>query len=86
MVSTRIKNKDARLGAPVMTEAAKIKAGIPSTKRQSKKPSKAEQIRILEARIAAFENPDDDDTMPISQEPLVSPLLSFFPSLTSLAT
>ncbi|KAF9783793.1 hypothetical protein BJ322DRAFT_1109639 [Thelephora terrestris] len=70
MVSTRIKNKDARPGAPVMTEAAKIKAGIPSAKRQSKKPSKAEQIRILEARIAAFENPDDDDTMPISQEPL----------------
>ncbi|KAF9780629.1 hypothetical protein BJ322DRAFT_1023859 [Thelephora terrestris] len=53
-----------------MTEAAKIKAGIPSVKRQSKKPSKAEQIHILEAQIAAFENPDDDDTMPISQEPL----------------
>jgi hypothetical protein len=75
MVNTRPKNQNTHPAAPVMTQAAKIKAGIiPKKPRQSKMPSKAEQIRILEARIAAFENPEDD-AMPISQEPLVS--LSF---------
>lgn len=69
MVGTRQKNKDTHPGAPVMTKAAKIKAGIP-TKRQTKQPSRAEQIRILQARLAVFENPDD--AIPVSQEPLVS--------------
>lgn len=53
-----------------MTEAAKIKAGIPSTKRQNKKVTKDDKIRLLEARIAAFEHPDDAVT--ISRDPLVS--------------
>ena len=71
MVGTRAKNKDSHPAAPVMTEAAKIKVGIPSTKRRTKKPTKDEQIRQLEARLAAFEHPDE--TTPVSNEPLVSP-------------
>ena len=71
MVGTRAKNKTAHPAAPVMTNAAKIKAGIP-TKRRTKKPSQKEQIRELEARLEAFEHPDE--TPPISKEPLVSPV------------
>jgi hypothetical protein len=54
-----------------MTEAAKLKAGIPSKKRQAKALSKADQIRLLEARLAAFEHPDDDAAA-VLKEPLVS--------------
>ncbi|KAF9779590.1 hypothetical protein BJ322DRAFT_1113390 [Thelephora terrestris] len=68
MAGTRAKNKDKHPAAPVMTHAAKIKAGIPSAKRQSKRTTKDEKIRELEARLAAFENPDDVDA--ISKEPL----------------
>ena len=71
MVGTRTKNKDSHPAAPVMTEAAKIKAGIPSTKRRTKKPTKDKQIPQLEARLTAFEHPDE--TTPVSNEPLVSP-------------
>jgi hypothetical protein len=67
MVSTRTKNKSAHPAAPVMTEAAKKKAGIP-TKRRSKKATKDDTIRELEARIAALESPGGD---PFSKEPLV---------------
>jgi hypothetical protein len=70
MVGTRPKNKTARPAAPVMTEAAKSKAGIPSSKRRPKGPTKDEKIRILEARLAAFENPDEATA--VSKEPLVS--------------
>lgn len=52
-----------------MTEAAKIKAGIPTTKRRGKKPTKDEQIRELQARLTALENPDEAAT--VSKEPLV---------------
>ena len=77
MVGTRPKNKNAHPAAPVMTEAAKTRAGIPSAKRRTKKPTKDEQIRELEARLAAFEHPDE--TTAISKEPLVSRLLSCNP-------
>ena len=72
MVGTRARNKDVHPAAPVMSEAAKVKAGIVSTKRRSKRPTKAEEIRQLRAQIAAMENPDD--TNPTSKEPLVSSL------------
>jgi hypothetical protein len=70
MAGTRPKNKTAHPAAPVMTNTAKIKAGIPTAKRQTKKISKADQIRELEARLATFEHPDDGNF--ISKEPLVS--------------
>ena len=76
MVNTRKTNKDARPAAPVMTKAAKIKVGVP-TKHVTKAPSKGEKICILEAHLAAYEDPDD--TVAMSQEPLVSRLLSFVP-------
>ena len=75
MVGTRPKNKGAHPGAPVMSDAAKVKAGIKPAKRRTKKPTKDEQIRQLQARLNALENPDQ--TVPISNEPLVS-LVSFF--------
>ena len=53
-----------------MTEAAKIKVGIPFAKRRTKKPTKDEQIRRLEARLAALEHPDE--ATPVSNKPLVS--------------
>ena len=71
MVNTRARNKDVHPAAPVMSEAAKLKVGIITTKRRSKKPMKAEEIRELRAKVAALENPDD--TNPTSKEPLVSP-------------
>jgi len=57
-----------------MTEAAKIKAGIPTAKRRTKKPTKDEQIRELQARLAALEYPDE--AAGVSKEPLVSLLSS----------
>lgn len=68
MVGTRNKNKDAHPGAPAMTNAAKIKAGIP-TKKQQRGRTKDEQIRELKALVAAANN--TDDTAAISKEPLV---------------
>ncbi|KAF9780981.1 hypothetical protein BJ322DRAFT_1112370 [Thelephora terrestris] len=68
MAGTRAKNKTARPAAPVMTNATKIKAGIPTAKRQTKKISKADQIRELKAHLATFEHPDDSDS--VSKEPL----------------
>ena len=70
MVGTRPKNKNAHPAAPVMTEAAKVKAGIPSAKRCTKGLTKDEKIRELEARLATFEHPDE--AVAISKEPLVS--------------
>jgi len=70
MVGTRQKNKNVHPATPVMTEAAKLKAGIPSVRRRTKKPTKDEQIRELQARLAALEDPDESAT--ISKEPLVS--------------
>ena len=67
MVSTRTKNKTTHPAAPVMTSAAKQKAGIP-TKRRPKKVTKDDTIRELQARIAALESPGGE---PFSKEPLV---------------
>ena len=79
MVGTRTKNKNTHPALPVMTDAAKVKAGLRPAKRQTKK-TKAEQIRELEARLAAFEHPDDATS--VSKEPLVSKCTP--PSLVSL--
>jgi hypothetical protein len=67
MVKTRAKNKNAHPATPVMTEAAKKKAGI-KTKARKKRATKDETIRELTARLAAAENPDGE---PFSKEPLV---------------
>lgn len=69
---TRSKNQTAHPGTPVMTEAAKVKAGIKPAKPSSKKMTKDVRIRELEARIAELERPDDPHP---SKEPLVSILL-----------
>lgn len=72
MVGTRPKNKNAHPAAPVMTEAAKVKAGIPSSRRCTKKQTKDERIRELEARLDVWESPPADETTAVSKEPLVS--------------
>ena len=68
MVSTRPGNKSAHPAAPVMTAAAKQKAGIKTTQRR-KRVTKDETIRQLQARITALENPDSEESF--SKEPLV---------------
>jgi hypothetical protein len=68
MVNTRSKNKDEHPAAPVMTERAKVKAGI-QPPRPKKTQKKDDQIRELKARLAAFERPDEATI--ISKEPLV---------------
>jgi len=70
MAGTRSNNKNKHPAAPLMTEAAKVKAGIPSGKRRTKKPTKDEQIRELQARLTAAENPHE--AIAVSREPLVS--------------
>lgn len=67
VASTRPKNKTAHPAAPVMTNAAKKKAGI-RIKPPQKRVTKDQTIRELQARIAALENPDEE---PFSKEPLV---------------
>lgn len=67
MVSTRGKNKLTHPAAPVMSAAAKRKAGI-KTKPRAKKVTKDQQIRELEAKVFALENPGSE---PFSKEPLV---------------
>lgn len=67
VASTRLKNKLAHPAAPVMTTAAKQKAGI-KTKPRPRRVTKDQTIRELQARIAALENPDEE---PFSKEPLV---------------
>lgn len=67
VASTRAKNKLTHPATPVMTEAAKQKAGI-KTKRRPKRATKDETIRELQARIAALENPEEET---FSKEPLV---------------
>jgi len=66
---TRSSTKTARPAAPVMSNAAKVKAGITPAKPRSKRMTKDATIRELEARIAQLENPDD---LHPSKEPLVS--------------
>ena len=67
VASTRPKNKLAHPAAPVMTEAAKQKAGI-KTKRRPKRVTKDATIQELQARINALENPGEETC---SKEPLV---------------
>ena len=69
MVKTRLQNQTARPAAPVMTEAAKIKAGI-STKRRAGKQTKDDKIRELQVRLDALEKLGE--TSAVSKEPLVS--------------
>ena len=65
---TRPKNKKARPAAPVMSDAAKVKAGIVPAKPRAKRVTKDATIRELRERIAQLENPDDPHP---SKEPLV---------------
>ena len=67
------KNKIAHPTAPVMSKAAKVKAGIIPAKPRSKRMMKDARIQELEAQIAQFENPNDPHP---SKEPSVcaSPL------------
>lgn len=67
MVATHAKNKTTHPAAPVMSDNAKIKAGI-LTKRHSKKGTKDDTIWALEARIASSENPGGEQ---FTKEPLV---------------
>ena len=67
MVSTHGKNKLAHPAAPVMTTAAKRKAGI-KTNPRPKRVTKDQTIAELRARLAAFENPGETA---FSKEPLV---------------
>ena len=67
MVSTRTKNKLVHPAAPIMTEAAKQKAGI-KTKCHPKKTTKDETIHELQAQIATLKNPREES---FSKEPLV---------------
>jgi hypothetical protein len=68
VASTRAKNKNKHPAAPVMTEAAKRKAGI-KAKQQPKKKTKDQTIRELRAQIAFLKNPEEES---YSKEPLVS--------------
>jgi len=65
---TRSSNKTAHPATPVMSTAAKVKAGITPAKPRAKRMTKNATIRELEARIAQLENPDD---LHPSKEPLV---------------
>ena len=67
VTSTRAKNKLAHPAAPIMTEAAKRKAGI-KHKQRPKRVTKDETIRQLQAQIAALKNPEGET---FSKEPLV---------------
>lgn len=71
MVTTRTKNKHSHPAAPVMTKAAKEKAGI-KTQAHHPRVTKDEKIWALEARLAAFENPQEES---FTNEPLVCSLV-----------
>ena len=66
MVNTHIKNKVTHLAAPVMTKAAKEKAGIQP--KCPKRLMKAKTIWQLQTCIAALENPNKESP---SQKPLL---------------
>ena len=69
VASTCQKNKTVHPAAPVMTAAAKRKAGIKAkAPPKSKRVTKNQTIKELLARIDALENPDGE---PFSKEPLV---------------
>ena len=67
MVSTHPKNKTTHPAAPVMTPAAKRKAGI-KVKLLAKRVTKDQTIWELQARITSLKNPHEEA---FSKEPLV---------------
>ena len=70
MVSqTRLRNKTVHPAAPVMTNAAKVKAGIEPAKPRKKRMTKDAKIRKLEDEIARLKHLGDSHP---SNEPLVS--------------
>ena len=71
VAETRRRNKSAHPAAPVMTEAAKVKAGITPAKPRKKRTTKEARIRELEEEVARLRHPDDAHP---SKEPLVSAL------------
>jgi len=86
MVSqTRARNKGTHPATAVMTETAKVKAGIKSAKPRNKRMTKDARIRELEARIAQLERPDDPHP---SKEPLVGtrPFISYKYTLIDLSS
>ena len=66
-VSTRPRNRHVHPAAPVMTDAARERAGI-QPKRRSRRITKNETIRRLQAQIHTLENLDGES---FSNEPLV---------------
>ena len=68
MVSTRAKNKDSHPATPVMTPAAKRKAGIKEKPQPKRRTTMKQSLRELEARLQAMENPSEEQ---FSKEPLV---------------
>ena len=81
VAKTRTRNKNVHPGALVMTEAAKVKAGIKPAKSRKKRTTKDAKIRELEEEITRLKHPDDSHP---SKEPLVSifPSISYRPILT----
>jgi hypothetical protein len=75
VVQTRDRNKTAHPAAPVMSEAAKVRAGIKPAKPRAKRKTKDTRIRELEEQLARLQRPDDPHP---SNEPLVS-VLPFVP-------
>ena len=72
VAETRHRNKSTHPAAPVMTEAAKVKAGIKPAKPHKKQTTKEAWIRELEEEVAWLKHPDNAHP---SKEPLVSGLL-----------
>ena len=67
IVSTRPKNKKAHPAAPVMSNTAKVKAGIPM-KKHVKRTTKDDTIQELQAQITVLKDLSGE---PFSKEPLV---------------
>ena len=67
VTTTRAKNKTSHPAAPVMTRAAKEKAGI-KTQPRHPRITKDQKIQLLEAQLAVYENPEEES---FSTEPLV---------------
>ena len=67
MVSTCPKNKKAHPAAPVMSDATKVKASIP-TKKCAKRTTKDNTIQELQAQIVVLKDLSGE---PFSKEPLV---------------
>ena len=66
---TRSGNKNAWPAAPIMTEAAKVKAGIKPARSHKMQMTKDAKICELEEEVARLKHLDDSNP---SKEPLVS--------------